>query len=138
LLADELESVREIGLAGAFDAQTHKPVVELAPDSLIALATMLKECAEQAEGVMPRKFVEVALRNVKGFAVIQRPATKERFYPESVVEAWWQLFEAAFQKAMKTGSPQSLKRWLRQFYLERPDTDFSQTVWFERLKKLAE
>ncbi|MFA4030205.1 MAG: hypothetical protein GDYSWBUE_001797 [Candidatus Fervidibacterota bacterium] len=49
------------------------------------------------------------------------------------------MFEAAFNKAVKaSGDEKSLKQWLRQLWIERPDTDFSKTIWFERLKKLAE
>jgi hypothetical protein len=55
------------------------------------------------------------------------------------VNAWWELFEAAFRKASKTpDTAKSLKQWLRKVWVERPDTEFSKTVWFEKLKSLAE
>jgi hypothetical protein len=71
--------------------------------------------------------------------LVKKPFSQERLLPDEVVNAWWELFEAAFQKALKTpGAAKSLKQWLRQFWVERPDTEFSKTVWFERLKSLAE
>ncbi|MGQ9462012.1 MAG: hypothetical protein ACUVRR_02965 [Candidatus Fervidibacter sp.] len=55
------------------------------------------------------------------------------------MNAWWKLFELSFHKAEKTSDDEkSLRQWLRKFYIERPNTAFSQTIWFEKLKKLTE
>lgn len=83
-------------------------------------------------------FLEQTLWQVKRFAITAKQFSQERLLDE-VANAWWGLFEAAFNKAVKaSGDEKSLKQWLRQLWIERPDTDFSKTIWFERLKKLAE
>ncbi|MCS7187473.1 MAG: hypothetical protein RMK89_11045, partial [Armatimonadota bacterium] len=114
-------------------------VVSVSPDGLIELAQVLRQRLETAEGIVPRGFLEQALWKVRQFATLTKPFSQERLLPDDVVEAWWKLFDAAFKKAAKTaGDEKSIKQWLRQFWIERPDTDFSKTVWFERLKKLVE
>ncbi len=139
VLADELNNVREWNLLGSFNPQTRQPIVNVAFDSLVELAQILRQRVEAAEGIVPREFLERTLWQVMRFAVTTKPFSQERLLPEEVTEAWWKLFEAAFHKAVKTsGDAKSLKQWLRQFWIERPDTAFSKTVWFERLKKLAE
>ncbi|MCS7264956.1 MAG: hypothetical protein NZ805_09010 [Armatimonadetes bacterium] len=139
VIADELSNVWELNLLSSFDPQTRQLVVNVAPDSLIELAQILRRRLETAEGVVPRDFLERTLLQLKHFAVAIKPFSQERLLPDEVVEAWWNLFEAAFKKAAKTaGDEKSIKQWLRQFWIERPDTAFSKTVWFERLKKSAE
>jgi len=139
LIADELGNVRELNMLGMFDPKTRQMVVSVAIDGLVELARVLKECLEAAEGVVPRKFLEETLWKVKGFAVATKPFSQECLLPDEVAEAWWELFEAAFRKAsMTSGDEKSLKQWLKRFWIEFPDLHFSQTVWFERLKKLAE
>ncbi len=126
-------------MLGSFNPQTRQPIVNVAFDSLVELAQILRQRVEAAEGIVPREFLEQTLWQVMRFAVTTKPFSQERLLPEEVTEAWWKLFEAAFHKAVKTsGDAKSLKQWLRQFWIERPDTAFSKTVWFERLKKLAE
>ena len=138
-IADEIGSVEELNLLGSFNPQTRRSLVEVAPESLMTLAKLLMEHLREFEGIVPREFLEKVLHLVKGFAVVKKPFSQERLLPDEVVDAWWELFEAAFKKAARTQSDaQSLKQWLRKFYVERPDTYFSQTVWFERLRKLAE
>jgi tetratricopeptide (TPR) repeat protein len=138
-LARELGNVRELTLMGLFDPQTHRPLVEISPDGLIALARLLKQQLDAVETVIMREFLEETLRRVHHFALVKKPLSQERLLPDEVVKAWWELFEAAFQKASKTpNAAKSLKQWLRQFWVERPDTEFSKTVWFEKLKSLAE
>ncbi len=139
LLADELGNVRELNLLGSFNPQTRRLLFEVSTDSLVELAQILQQRLDSAEGIVPREFLEKTLWKVKGFAVIKKPFSQERLLPDEVVEAWWQLFETAFHKAVKTsGDANSLKRWLREFWTEQPDTYFNQTIWFERLKKLTE
>ncbi|MCS7265590.1 MAG: hypothetical protein NZ805_12240, partial [Armatimonadetes bacterium] len=139
MIADELSNVWELNLLSSFDPQTRQLVVNVAPDSLIELAQILKQRLETAEGVVPRDFLERTLQQLKHFAVAIKPFSQKRLLPDEVVEAWWNLFEAAFKKAAKNaGDEKSLKQWLRQFWIERPDTAFRKTVWFERLKKLVE
>lgn len=138
-IADEIGSVRELNLLGSFNPQTRRSLVEVAPESLMALAKLLMEYLSEFEGIVPSEFLEKVLHLVRGFAAVKKPFSQGRLLPDEVVDAWWELFEAAFKKATRTRSDaQSLKQWLRKFYVERPDTYFSQTVWFERLKKLTE
>lgn len=136
-LATEL--IREINLASSYDPYTRRPAAELAPDGLTALAQILERRLEAAEGVIPRKFLEQVLTKLHLFVSLKNPLTQERLIPDEVVNAWWKLFESSFHKAAKTpDAEKSLKQWLRRFYIESPDTAFSQTIWFERLKKLTE
>ena len=138
-LARELGNVREPTLMGSFDPRTSRSLLEISPDGLIALARLLKRQLDATEIIIPREFLEETLRRVHHFALVKKPFSQERLLPDEVVNAWWELFEAAFQKALKTpGAAKSLKQWLRQFWVERPDTEFSKTVWFEKLKSLAE
>jgi tetratricopeptide (TPR) repeat protein len=138
-LARELGNVRELTLMGSFDPRTRRSLLEISPDGLIALARLLKRQLDATETIIPREFLEETLRRVHHFALVKKPFSQERLLPDEVVNAWWELFEAAFQKASKTPSAaKSLKQWLRQFWVERPDTEFSKTVWFEKLKSLAE
>lgn len=138
-LATELRDTRAINLAGSYNPYTRQPAVELAPDGLTALAQILEQRLEAAEGVIPREFLEQVLMKLHFFVSLKKPFTQERLIPDEVVNAWWKLFESSFHKAAKTpDAEKSLKQWLRQFYIERPDTAFSQTIWFEKLKKLAE
>ncbi len=138
-IADEIGSVQELNSLGLFNPQTRRLLVEVAPESLTTLAKLLMEHLREFEGIVPHEFLEKVLHLVRGFAVVKKPFSQERLLPDEVVDAWWELFEAAFKKAARTQSDaQSLKQWLRKFYVERPDTYFSQTVWFERLRKLAE
>ena len=138
VLAEELRNVRELNLLYSFNPQTRQLTVNAAPDSLIELAQILRRCLETAEGIIPRDFLEQTLWQVKRFAITAKQFSQERLLDE-VANAWWGLFEAAFNKAVKaSGDEKSLKQWLRQLWIERPDTDFSKTIWFERLKKLAE
>jgi hypothetical protein len=124
---------------GLFDPQTHRPLVEISPDGLIALARLLKQQLDAVETVIVREFLEETLRRVHHFALVKKPLSQERLLPDEVVNAWWELFEAAFRKASKTpDTAKSLKQWLRKVWVERPDTEFSKTVWFEKLKGLAE
>jgi tetratricopeptide (TPR) repeat protein len=139
ILARELADVGELTLLGSFDSRTRRSLLEISPDGLIALARLLKRQLDATETIIPREFLEETLRRVHHFALVKKPFSQERLLPDEVVNAWWELFEAAFQKALKTpGAAKSLKQWLRQFWVERPDTEFSKTVWFERLKGLAE
>jgi tetratricopeptide (TPR) repeat protein len=138
-LARELGNVRELTLMGSFDPRTRRSLLEISPDGLVALARLLKRQLDATETIIPREFLEETLRRVHHFALVKKPFSQERLLPDEVVNAWWELFEAAFQKASKTPSAaKSLKQWLRQFWVERPDTEFSKTVWFEKLKSLAE
>jgi len=138
-IADEIGSVRELNLLGSFNPQTRRSLVEVAPESLMALAKLLMEHLREFEGIVPSQFLEKVLHLVRHFAVVKKPFSQERLLPDGAVDAWWELFEAAFKKAARTqADAQSLKQWLRKFYVERPDTYFSQTIWFERLKKLTE
>jgi tetratricopeptide (TPR) repeat protein len=138
-LARELGNVRELTLMGSFDPRTRRSLLEISPDGLVALARLLKRQLDATETIIPREFLEETLRRVHHFALVKKPFSQERLLPDEVVNAWWELFEAAFQKALKTpGAAKSLKQWLRQFWVERPDTEFSKTVWFEKLKGLAE
>jgi tetratricopeptide (TPR) repeat protein len=138
-LARELGNVREPTLMGSFDPRTSRSLLEISPDGLVALARLLKRQLDATEIIIPREFLEETLRRVHHFALVKKPFSQERLLPDEVVNAWWELFEAAFQKALKTpGAAKSLKQWLRQFWVERPDTEFSKTVWFEKLKSLAE
>jgi tetratricopeptide (TPR) repeat protein len=139
ILARELADVGELTLLGSFDPRTRRSLLEISPDGLVALARLLKRQLDATETIIPREFMEETLRRVHHFALVKKPFSQERLLPDEVVNAWWELFEAAFQKALKTpGAAKSLKQWLRQFWVERPDTEFSKTVWFERLKSLAE
>jgi tetratricopeptide (TPR) repeat protein len=139
ILARELADVGELTLLGSFDSRTRRSLLEISPDGLIALARLLKRQLDATETIIPREFLEETLRRVHHFALVKKPFSQERLLPDEVVNAWWELFEAAFQKASKTPSAaKSLKQWLRQFWVERPDTEFSKTVWFEKLKSLAE
>jgi len=138
-LARELGNVRELTLMGSFDPRTRRSLLEISPDGLVALARLLKRQLDATETIIPREFLEETLRRVHHFALVKKPFSQERLLPDEVVNAWWELFEAAFQKASKTpNAAKSLKQWLRQFWVERPDTEFSKTVWFEKLKGLAE
>ena len=138
-LARELSSVRELTLLGSFDPRTRRLLLEISPDGLIALAHLLKQQLDATEAIVPREFLEETLRRIHHFALVKKPFLQERLLPDEVVNAWWELFEAAFQKASKTpDAAKSLKQWLRQFWVERPDTEFSKTVWFEKLKGLVE
>jgi tetratricopeptide (TPR) repeat protein len=138
-LARELADVGELTLLGSFDPRTRRSLLEISPDGLVALARLLKRQLDATETIIPREFLEETLRRVHHFALVKKPFSQERLLPDEVVNAWWELFEAAFQKALKTpGAAKSLKQWLRQFWVERPDTEFSKTVWFEKLKSLAE
>jgi tetratricopeptide (TPR) repeat protein len=138
-LARELADVGELTLLGLFDPRTRRSLLEISPDGLIALARLLKRQLDATETIIPREFLEETLRRVHHFALVKKPFSQERLLPDEVVNAWWELFEAAFQKASKTpNAAKSLKQWLRQFWVERPDTEFSKTVWFEKLKSLAE
>jgi tetratricopeptide (TPR) repeat protein len=138
-LARELADVRELTLLGSFDPRTRRSLLEISPDGLVALARLLKRQLDATETIIPREFLEETLRRVHHFALVKKPFSQERLLPDEVVNAWWELFEAAFQKASKTpNAAKSLKQWLRQFWVERPDTEFSKTVWFEKLKSLAE
>jgi len=139
VLAREMGNVRELTMLGSFDPRTRRSLLEISPDGLIALAHLLKRQLDAAETVVPREFLEETLRRVHSFALVKKPFSQERMLPDEVVNAWWELFEAAFRKASKTpDAAKSLKQWLRQFWVERPDTEFSRTVWFEKLKGLAE
>jgi len=139
VLARELGNVRELTLLGSFDPRTRRSLLEISPDGLVALAHLLKRQLGAAETVVPREFLEETLRRVHSFALVKKPFSQERLLPDEVVNAWWELFEAAFRKASKMpDAAKSLKQWLRMFWVERPDTEFSKTVWFEKLKSLAE
>jgi len=138
-LARELGDVGGLTLLGSFDPRTRRSFLEISPDGLIALAHLLKRQLDAAETVIPREFLEEILRRVHHFALVKKPFSQERLLPDEVVNAWWELFEAAFRKASKTpNAAKSLKQWLHKFWVERPDTEFSKTVWFEKLKGLAE
>jgi len=140
MLATELENVRELTLLGLFNPQTRRPLVEASPEGLVALAQLLKQQLEATETVVPREFLEKALRQVHSFASAKKPFSQERLLPDEVVNAWWELFETAFRKASKApDAEKSLKQWLRRFCIEPyANTEFSRTIWFEKLIKLAE
>ncbi len=73
------------------------------------------------------------------FAVSTKEPTRGRHLPDHVIDAWWQLFETAVRKAVRSPEDaKSLLQWMNMLWVERPDTAFGQTVWYERLKKLAE
>ncbi len=139
LLAEELNWLKVDDLLRALRENAPQEAVQPTIDNLVALANLLRRCVETAEGVVPREFLERVMWQVHRFAVSTKEPTRGRHLPDHVIDAWWQLFEVAVRKAVRSPEDaKSLLQWMNMLWVERPDTAFGQTVWYERLKKLAE
>lgn len=139
LWAEELSWVGENRLLESLRRGEATEEVQSALNNMVSLAHLLRQIVEANQVVIPREFLEKALWRVKNLATFSKEFGGESLVPQPVIEAWWQLFETAVWKSVRSPEDaKSLHEWLHPLWVERPSTDFARTVWYERLKKLAE